>query len=293
MLKSKFFKGTFMKSFFIGLFCLHSLLADPFVTVKLSGRLGNQLFEIATAYAYALDHDLPLIIPDLIEARHDDIPHNAQALFLHKIDSTSPLEGPIFHWREPSFNYHPIPESESIALYGYFQSEKYFAHRKEEIVELFAPPPAILKKILSRYPFLRSAPHTVGIQIRDYRHEQPEGRFHPTLGRSYYEHALQYFSEGSLFIVSSNNIPYAKECLKGLVKDVIYLSEKDYIEEFYILSLCHNLITSNSSFGWWASWLCPHEDKVLIAPARWFAPPYDNAMMTKDIYPENCIVIDD
>ena len=57
------------------------------VSVQLSGQFGNQLFEIATAYAYSLDNNLALTIPDLVQKSKDNIPYNAKAIFLSKINS--------------------------------------------------------------------------------------------------------------------------------------------------------------------------------------------------------------
>lgn len=264
--------------------------SSNYVSVGLSGQLGNQLFEIATAYAYSLDQNIPLTIPDLQNKHHDNIPYNAKKLFLNKIATYTP-SSPKRYWNEPTFNYTKIPPYHKIHLTGYFQSEKYFKHRRHEILELFSPPKEIQEKILSKYPFLTSDILTVGIQIRDYRMEQPTGNYHPTKNRSYYEEAMSYFPKDTLFLVSSNNQTLAKECTEGLSSNIIYLNGSDYIEEFYTLVCCKSFIIGNSSFGWWASWLSTAEDKIVIAPNQWFAPPYNNDQMKKDIFPEGCIIL--
>lgn len=265
---------------------------QAYVSVHLEGQLGNQLFQIATAYAYALDHNLTLTIPDLLHKNQYNIPYNAQRLFLSKINSYEMPYNPSLQWTEPSFNYIKIPASKNVELRGYFQSEKYFKHRRNEILELFASPPGLNEQILSKYPFLSSDELTVGIQIRDYRHERPNGDYHPTLGRVYYKNAIAQFPENTIFLVSSNNLTHAKTCTEGLSDNIIYLCGEDYIEEFYTLVLCKSFITSNSSFGWWASWLSTAMNKKVIVPSFWFSLPYNNKQMTKDLYPESCIVID-
>lgn len=283
LLLTLFFSNTSLKA------STSKNFSSDYVSVGLSGQLGNQLFEIATAYAYSLDHNIPLTVPDLQNKHHDNIPYNAKKLFLAKIATYTP-PSPERYWNEPSFNYTTIPPYRRIHLTGYFQSEKYFKHRREEILELFSPPPEIQEKILSKYPFLTSDILTVGIQIRDYRMEQPTGNYHPTKNRSYYKEAMSYFPEDTLFLVSSNNLTLAKECTEGLSSNIIYLSA-DYIEEFYTLVCCKSFIIGNSSFGWWASWLSTSQDKIVIAPDQWFAPPYNNTQMKKDIFPEGCIIL--
>ncbi len=265
---------------------------DPgFVTVKLSGQFGNQLFEVAVAYAYALDHNLALTIPDLVSRGADNTLYNAKKLFLGRVNSYSLPYAPELLWTEPSFNYAPIPDAKSVELRGYFQSEKYFKHRRKELLDLFQPPAGLKEKILAKYPFLTKDTLVVGIQIRDYRREMPNGQYHPTLDRSYFKRAMKLFPKNAVFLVSSNNYAHAQECTEGVRDNVIYLNGEDYIEEFYTLSLCKSFIISNSSFGWWAAWLSQSSNKKVIAPNPWFAPPYDFKMMQKDIVPEGWVVL--
>jgi len=256
-----------------------------YVSVRLTGQFGNQLFEIATAYAYSLDHHLPLYIPDLVSRKEEGVPKNASSVFLRKISPLSHLAQPSLIWQEPSFNYSFIPESKAIELRGYFQSETYFAHRRDEILDLFEMPQHLYLKILDQYPFLLTQDQVVGIQIRDYRQIAPTGEHHPTLGRKYYERAISLFPKDTIFVVSSNNSEFARECLEGLAPNFVYLNA-DYIEEFYTLTLCKSFIISNSTFGWWAAWLSRVQNKQIIAPNLWFTPPFDNQSMMKDLIPK-------
>jgi hypothetical protein len=55
------------------------------------------------------------------------------------------------------------------------------------------------------------------------------------------------------------------------------------------MSLCENNIIANSSFSWWGAWLNKNNNKIVVAPKKWFG----NALQhnTKDLYPEKWIVI--
>lgn len=269
----------------LSLFCIQGRAEAPaghYVSAILQGQFGNQLFQIAAAYAYSLDHGIPLIIPDFVHKSSWNARYNAERLFLHKIAHHDLPRTPVV-WNEPNFNYNPIPASKRLQLCGYFQTDKYFQHRRKEILELFAPPPDLQEKILKKYPFLTSDRLTVGVQIRDYRPEFPAEDFHPTHTRVYYEKAFAHFPDDALFIVTSNNANFAKECTQGLKPHILYLDSNDYIEDFYALCMCKSFIISNSSFGWWAAWLSVSPNKTVIAPRPWFAPPYDDEMMTKDL----------
>jgi len=267
--------------------CNHAFpTQEKYVSVFLNGQFGNQLFQLATAYAYSLDHGIPLTVPDLLLNLCYDIPHNAETVFLRNIACYSPHSSPFLIWKEPNFNYSPIPVSTRIQLKGFFQSEKYFSHRRKELLELFAAPEGYNERILAKYPFLSSSELVVGVQIRDYRAYTPNGEYHPTLGREYYQRAISLFPENTIFIVTSNNLAFAKECIEGLASNIIYLNA-DYIEEFYTLVMCKSFIISNSSFGWWAAWLSIAEGKRVIVPDPWLSPPYNNEEMTRDLFPSN------
>ncbi len=263
-----------------------------YVSVELSGQFGNQLFQIAAAYAYSLDYNLSLTVPDLLHKDQYNILYNAKKIFLSKIDSYDLPYTPLLCWKEPSFNYSKIPKSSIVELQGYFQSDIYFKHRRNEILDLFAAPPGLNEEILVKYPFLLSDALVVGIQIRDYREERPQGDYHPTISRNYYEKAIESFPKDTIFLVSSNNLKYALECVEGLSSNIIYLEGSDYIEDFYTLVLCKSFIISNSTFGWWASWLSSYNKKTVITPHPWFSLPYDSDSMKTTLLPPEWTVID-
>jgi hypothetical protein len=247
---------------------------QAYVSVELQGQFGNQLFQIATAYAYALDYHRPLIIPQLATDDKWNIQHNAKRLFLDKIEHHALPLKPVV-WKERSLShYKQIPSKINLQLKGYFHNEQYFKHRRKEILELFAPPEELKQAILTKYPVLASTALTVGVQVRDYRQEYPQGDYHPTHGREYYEKAFAEFPDEAIFFVSSNDLAFAKECTSGLKKQIIYLDEQDYLKEFYTLTLCKSFVISNSSFGWWAAWLSTSPDKTVIVPKPWFSAPY-------------------
>jgi len=233
-----------------------------------------------------------LIIPNLFQDTRWNIAKNANRVFENRIAST-PLPKQPYIWSEPTFNYTTIPYHKHIQLLGYFQSEKYFRHRREEILQLFTSPTEIMENIKHKYPFLFTDELVVGIQIRDYRVEPQyaTGEYHPTHKRNYYEKAIRYFPQNTIYIVSTNNPDLAKECMDGLSKNIIYLNSGDYIEEFYALTLCKSFIISNSSFGWWAAWLSTSDYKIILVPRPWYSLPYDDNTYCKDLIPEDWVIV--
>jgi hypothetical protein len=266
------------------------------VSVDLAGQLGNQLFELAAGYAYALDINATLVVPDLQTDKYG-IPHNYEHLFKY-VDAihADKITTSIRKWAQPSFHYSQIPlYDESVELSGYFQSEKFFAHHENEIRAAFAAPEHIRKTLLATFPILGDPDVlTVGVQVRDYYKEQPHGRYHPTMNESYYFEAMSKFPEDAIFFVSTNNGEHARHATRAFAERCVYMDSVegiDYISEFFALTLCKGFVISNSSFGWWAAWLSVFVNKVVYAPWPWFAMPYQQSM-AKDIYPPSWQRID-
>ena len=160
----------------------------------------------------------------------------------------------------------------------YVQDYRYFEKYANEIKQLFGQGIGYLDQ--------------VGIHVRrglnPYIPEEPkynENPFHFNIcGTDYYERAMEFFPSEK-FLIFSDDPEYCKERFKG---DNIQIMErgKDDIEDFNLLASCKHLIIANSSYSWWAAYLCPNETKKIIAPKQWFSDKE-----TRTILPESWLKI--
>ncbi len=252
----------------------------PFVSARIHGQMGNNFFQIAAASALAWDNGAEPYFPDLSHTAYPRV-------FFRCNQQTFPSQKVSFTWHEPSYAFHAIPYKANMKIDGYFQSEKHFPLYRDRLLKLFAPHPEDEAYIKKQYADILNHPSSVGVQIRYYQWEDPNGSLYPQFGREFLKMAMKHVPEESLFVITSNNLDFVRKEIPEEMKNVIFLeNEKDYIS-FYVQSLCkHNIIT-NSSFGWWAAWLNENQDKKIIFPKQWI-----HKLPIQDVCPKEWISLD-
>lgn len=250
------------------------------VTCKLLGRTGNQMFQIAAVIGYAKKHGLEYHIP-----AHTQNDEKWKPMFTHLENKNYNPALPKIQIEESgfAFNHLPAPPFKdcNIELSGYFQSHKYFDHCLEDVRKAF------------NIPYNRQEGWTaIHIRLGDYR-SLPD--FHPVVTKEYLLNAVNLLIENGCtnFVIFSDDMPEASNILNSETQPDHTLFDfsrcKFEKEDLSLGSSCDNIIGSNSSFSLWMYYLNPNPDKISIFPKRWFGPklPHD----TKDLYPENCIIL--
>lgn len=263
------------------------------VYCNLKGGLGNILFQIAATKSISIDKNTDCSFPNLIDHIHrlnNDCVHNPNlkhsfeymSFFQNLKTETPQTQLGVYNYPFEYIDYN-ISENDFF-IDGFFQSEKYFKHNREAILEYFCDFSIYDSIINKKYTFIRNIKCT-GIHVRrgDYL-KYPN--HHPIQTLQYYLSSIEILkNETELFLIFSDDIEWCRNNIK--IKNAVYIeNERDYIE-LYLMSLCRNNIISNSSFSWWGAWLNKNEDKIVIGPKLWFGNAITH--LTSDIIPENWI----
>lgn len=157
-------------------------------------------------------------------------------------------------------------------MYGYFQSEKYFAPIKDELTELFSLRDQVNQ---SGYPGLNEIRerNTVCISAK-VQHNVGNKEF-DVCNDGYYKKAIQYITErveNPLFFICSDNVEYVKEHLIDTSKYDMILQDSSFPVHISlaVMAQSKHFIIGNTSFGWWAQYLSVNRDKIVVAPSRWY-----------------------
>jgi hypothetical protein len=285
------------------------------VIVKIVGGLGNQMF--CYAYAKALEKKGYKVKID-ISAYKTYALHGGYQLDKYNVnlEISTQEENKNFYkndfltkvLRKIGFDNSKILKEKSLFfdinfldmednnyVSGYFQSEKYFMDIENLLLEQFA-----IKEEISSYgkeleKSIINLKNSCSIHVR--RGDYLEGKnssIHGLLNLNYYKKSIDHIKNKDIninFFIFSDEIDWVKENFK--IDNAIYVEskgEKLPHEDIYLMSLCKNNIIANSSFSWWGAWLNQDEDKVVIAPKKWFS---DENMLdqSKDIVPDNWLKI--
>lgn len=250
--------------------------------IQLMGGLGNQLFEIATAYAHSQRNGFDLKISPTTNCKRGvywESFYPKCIPYRNTIINTN-----IASYSEPHFHYTELP-AHANNLIGYFQSSKYFSNYSEEIRELFRPSQTVYNSMNENWGHLLTEPAIVmHIRRGDY---VPLPQFHCILTPSYYLAAAQrMMNETGItkLLIFSDDIEWCKTI--GLPDSSVFVDEPDETVALLLMSQFKYYIISNSSFSWWAVWLGAPA-ALVYAPDRWFGPhgPQD----VQDIYESNWV----
>jgi len=260
-----------------------------------NGNTGNSLFQFAALISIAKDKGYDVKIPN--NPTYFDVNYkctnysildgfNIKVPFLSNNESNTivnTFQENGFHFQKEIYNI-----KDNTNLLGYFQSEKYFIHNKQYILDNLTFKDEIIEAAKSIFTENKITPEdTTSIHIRrgDFTSKQ---YYHPLMGPEYYA-AASKATASKYYIVFSDDIDW---CMKALGNNgnVRYSTNKNPFVDMCAMSMCSNNIIANSTFSWWGAWFNKNPNKVIVAPKKWFGPGYAD-WNTADLYPSTWLTI--
>jgi len=262
---------------------------QDFVTLEYQGELGNKLFQTAAAVAYAKENNLKLVLPKKALSSKG-FRNMLSRLHFDKI----PQDTELLEEENSPYVYKPLPKRSNCCLKGFFISEKYFKDYQKDIKELFAISKRLKFSLQRKHPKIFNHPCSVALHIRTFAKDL--GGFgnklyetYPPPDLSYIKKAISQFPDDALFVICSDRISWCKKFLKGISKNFYFVEGQKNFEDLYLMSLCDHMITSNSTFSWWAAYLNSNPNKKVIARSPWIMKIESKI---NDIVPSDWIIIE-
>ena len=273
------------------------------IIVRLTGGLGNQLFQYATGLRLALRNNSPLTLDVSAYSRDSKRSYalsryvldasvaidRAPALFRgrervrdlkHRLYTGVPPAWRRWHWlKQQTLRFEPrvLLARGDIYLDGSWQSERYFsdiASRVQADLALREGPTNANAELARK---IESCQCAVSVHVRrgDYVSDATTRAIHDVCSAAYYERAIASLAEESsevqLFVFSddpkwvSENLRFS---VPATVVDENHSSNGH--DDLWLMSLCRHHVIANSSFSWWGAWLSPWANKKVFAPNQWF-----------------------
>ena len=233
------------------------------ITCDFHGRLGNNLYQIATVAAIADKVGTDFILPDTTWAGHRG--HIPVDLSMFEYDfARGTCEVDVEH-HEKTFEYGEIVPSDRLKIAGFFQSYRYFDDIANQLRNKYFTPSAKIRESLSKYNI---TPECLGISIRrgDYLMLQHN---HCVLDSTYYQEVLDTHFSGvaDQVFIFSDDLEWCKQIFGPGVNYV----EDTIGTQLFLMSRMKHLILSNSTFAWWGAYLNT-QGGTIVAPTPWFGP---------------------
>lgn len=281
------------------------------ITVELTGGLGNQLFQYAAAKALSIHHKTELILEissfykkdiPILEVPRDFQLYNFKGIYEKTIQhqyKEKKIEKLIPNhkrsvYKEPFYHYDNnfFKSKKNTFLKGVWQSEHYFNRNKKLIIDCLHLKDNLIEKVKEKASKIKTET-SVSIHIRraDYLRKKIILDWHGVLEKEYYLNGIKQLSNigiEKVYYFTDDIVWVEKELIPLMPGEIISKTTKTHYEDFYLMSQCQHNIIANSSFSWWAAYLNPNPNKIVIAPKNWFnkAP-----LNTKDLYPQEWIII--
>ena len=263
------------------------------LVIRLSGGLGNQLFQISAGLFAAKNSGITSICLDARFISNYETKRNLESGFIFEHFENVKLRSldnffisiasrfrlaRILDKRIGSFAFISSPamlfnlngrQLCSILLDGYFQDPSIASSVKSQgdIFGVLNKTHRHLRDLLPKAYFEYVAVH---IRRGDYVSSKNASKVFKTIPLDYYRSAVKKFPSNTKFIIFGDDpkaISAFSDEIGGLDAGSLRLNLS---EEFMLMTLADHYVIANSTFSWWAAYLGYNESKRIIAPRSWY-----------------------
>jgi len=289
------------------------------VTIRLKAGMGNQMFQYAFGLnmAHALKTDLRIDLSLLLDrARGEEHVYRNYDLTIFNVPQDFTISPTLLRtlyktksskickltrkWIERNKNYVKEPHfhlskdilnnpKDNTIYEGWWQSEDYFSDIAPEIRKVFTFVHPILEESKD---LLKKIKDTNSVCLNVRRTDFLKVDTLNTTNKNYFFKAAKHMAEkveNPVFYIFSDDVEW---CRKNIILDypteIVEHKHKGikFGNYMQLMIACKHFIIPNSSYAWWAVWLCENKEKIVIAPKIWFN---DSAIDTSDLVPDSWI----
>jgi hypothetical protein len=274
------------------------------VVVRLSGGLGNQLFQYAMGRYLSFNANTELLLEDsfffqrspnltprtfeldkfAIQARRTSA-EERKALRSYtgkiwkRIRRVLPIAGQLRYVHEPVGKFLPTARAhkDQVFLDGYWQSSAYFSGIGDLLrdeLQLLLPMSKEDQQIANRMAQVDA----ISLHVRrgDYLSNPAANKMHGVCSLDYYQKAIKFMAgqlSNPVFFVFSDDLDWVNRNLQ-IDHPCVYVDHNSSVlavHDLRLMSLAGHHIIANSSFSWWGAWMNPSTSKKVVRPKRWYA----------------------
>lgn len=242
------------------------------------GRMGNMLFELASAYGIAKKSGRKLVLPCWPYEKYFK---GRVEIVERKIEEKTEIKEQGFSYCGEYFQARLKGPQPHYNISGYLQSERFFEHCIQDVKEFFTWETSEFERVYEKYFSLINKQCTA-VHVRRGDYVGHEGYINLPL--DYYKSSLNILKDRGDVLVFSDDIGWCIKNMQLLSKNIHFIQGNSPIEDLYLMSLCNNCVIANSSFSWWGAWLGEGKGEI-IHPGVMFKGSMKDYNI-KDYYPK-------
>ncbi|XP_048224909.1 galactoside alpha-(1,2)-fucosyltransferase 2-like [Perognathus longimembris pacificus] len=240
-----------------------------FWTIKVRGRLGNQMSEYATLYTLAKMNGRPAFISEEMYGTLAPIFKISLPVLHRALEKWIPWHNYLLNdWMEERYRHI---SSNFVCFNGFTTSWTFYHHLRPEILREFSLHEHLHEEAQAFLWGLqadRGQPCTfVGVHVRrgDYVHYMPYLWKGVVADPNYLRQAMDWFQaryDFPVFVVTSDDMAWCRENINASFGDVVFAGHgKEHLptQDFALLTQCNHTIMTIGTFGIWVAYLAGGE----------------------------------